>query len=137
MYGYPVSQTPSVGAPAYGQESVNDMALLSNAPSSFFSGNKDGVMRDNSRATAVVIAVMIALGIIAVAATVIVLTSGSASHGQTRGMEEHPEITKKNARDASGLTVIVPEFRVTSMPPPSTRGSRRQNRPKRQLRFQI
>ncbi|KAL1427233.1 hypothetical protein MTO96_017527 [Rhipicephalus appendiculatus] len=57
------------------------------------------------------------------AVTVIALSIGSDSKDETKGTKTHAEITEKNIRDMSGLTVVVPEFRTAGTPPPLTKTS--------------
>ncbi|KAH7942954.1 hypothetical protein HPB52_002729 [Rhipicephalus sanguineus] len=124
MYGYPVATTHAMDTPAYVPENFNEMALVPKGPSSFPSaGIKDEAARDTSRLAAAVLGVIIALGVIVMAMTVIAFTSGSKSKDETMRTEEQPEITEKDMRDASGLTVVVPEFRTEDTPSPLTRKS--------------
>ncbi|KAL1427099.1 hypothetical protein MTO96_017707 [Rhipicephalus appendiculatus] len=72
------------------------------------------------RVVTAVIGVMILLGIIVMAVVAITLASGSSSNVKTTWSDEQPDITEKNVRGGSAMTVIVPEFRVPSTPPPLT-----------------
>ncbi|KAL1427331.1 hypothetical protein MTO96_017618 [Rhipicephalus appendiculatus] len=118
MYGYPVAPTPSMVPPAYGQENVNDMAILANAPSSLPSA---GSKEDDAMFAAALVGVVIVLGVIVTAVTVIAFARESNSNDKTTGSKEQLALTEKKAMDASGLTVIVPEIKSTSTPTPLTR----------------
>ncbi|KAH7942866.1 hypothetical protein HPB52_002043 [Rhipicephalus sanguineus] len=64
------------------------------------------------RAATMVIGVMIALAMIVMVVTVITLASTSRSNDKTTWNDAEPDITEENVRGGSGLTVIVPEFRI-------------------------
>ncbi|KAH7942871.1 hypothetical protein HPB52_002048 [Rhipicephalus sanguineus] len=60
---------------------------------------------------------VVVVGVIVTAVIVVVLASGPNSKYTTSGTEERPEITEKNMRGTSGLTMVVPEFRTAATPP--------------------
>ncbi|KAH7942859.1 hypothetical protein HPB52_002036 [Rhipicephalus sanguineus] len=60
---------------------------------------------------------VVVVGVIVTAVIVVVLAGGPNTKYTTSGTEEHPAITEKNMRDASGLTMVVPELRTAANNP--------------------
>ncbi|KAL1427361.1 hypothetical protein MTO96_017648 [Rhipicephalus appendiculatus] len=118
MDGYPLSPPPEMGPPWSVQQSFNEEPQSLNDPSSNSSATKDDAIGGGPRVVTAVIGVMILLGIIVMAVVAITLASGSSSNVKTTWSDEQPDITEKNVRGGSAMTVIVPEFRVPSTPPP-------------------
>ncbi|KAL1427102.1 hypothetical protein MTO96_017710 [Rhipicephalus appendiculatus] len=95
------------------QGNFNEMPPPLNDPPSYSSASKDDAMSGGPRVATVVIGVMILLAIIVMAATMIVLASGSRSNDKITSNDERPDMTEQNMRTGGGMTVIVPEFRVS------------------------
>ncbi|XP_075740078.1 uncharacterized protein LOC142786329, partial [Rhipicephalus microplus] len=110
MYPYTSDQTPEMYTSAYLPENTTQMMLTSDESTSLASdGSKDDVMRDTSRFTAVVLGVIIALGVLVLAMTVIMLSSGSKFHEKTFGTETQPGITENWRYTAIGATGTTPQ----------------------------
>ncbi|KAL1427101.1 hypothetical protein MTO96_017709 [Rhipicephalus appendiculatus] len=120
MYDYPVAPPPAMVPSSSAQGYFNEMPPPLNDPPSYSSASKDDATGGGPRVATVVIVVMILLAIIVMAATMIVLASGSRSNDKITSNDEQPDMTEQNMRTGGGMTVIVPEFRVPSTPPPLT-----------------
>ncbi|KAL3197242.1 hypothetical protein MRX96_014850 [Rhipicephalus microplus] len=116
--GFPVVPPRTMSLPVMAQETVNQVPPPT-YPSEYSSGSKDDALDAGPRGAAVLIAVLIVLGIIAMSVMVITLASGSKYSDQTTLRGEEPEISK-DKRGANALTIFVPEFRFPSTAPPLT-----------------